>query len=143
MAYIKLTIDHELQDGEVLTFKSPCACNEVEGIKVHYVVLTETGTPSNASKAFTFRDAHGNNLTGIGNLFSRGACLSVTFDTVNNGAYVKNADTNAYLESKLVYLDGAKSNLQTQIDRTNARFIYSETQPSGSAGDIWLKPIVV
>lgn len=143
MAYIKLTIDHELQDGEVLTFKSPCACTEVEGIKVYYVVLTENGAVTNASKVFTFRDAHGNDLTGIGNLFDTGACLSVALDTVNNGAFVKNADTNAYLESKLVYLDGAKSNLQTQIDKTNSRFIYSETQPKGSAGDIWLKPIIV
>ena len=99
MAYIKLELDHPIVDGEVVTFKAPCDCTAVEGIKVYYIELTETSeTQLNAT--FTFKDAHGNTLTNIGNLFMSGAYIKAILDTTNNYAYIQNADTNAYLEQK-------------------------------------------
>ena len=75
-------------DGMTVVFKAPCGCSEVTGIRVG-------GTD------FTFRDTHGNDLTGIGNLFDRGALVKATLDTANQFAYIQNADTNGYLERQL------------------------------------------
>ncbi len=52
-----------------------------------------------ASKAFQFADAHGNNVGGL-NLFASNVVVKVILDTDNNLAFVQNADTNAYLESR-------------------------------------------
>jgi hypothetical protein len=52
------------------------------------------------SKEFVFKDAHGNVLTGLGNLFSTGAYVKAILDITNGYAYLQNADTNAYLEGK-------------------------------------------
>lgn len=100
MANIKITLDHDIVDGESVTFKAPCDNTEVTGIKVYYKVETEEGS-TDANKTFTFRDAHGSALTTIGNLFKEGAYVVVLLDTTNNYAFIQNADTNAYLESKL------------------------------------------
>lgn len=54
-----------------------------------------------SSQTFIFRDAHGNDLTGIGNLFSEGAYVKVILNTADGYAYIQNADTNAYLENKI------------------------------------------
>lgn len=101
MANIILTLDHTIQDGEDIKFKAPCACSEVSGITANYPVEGENGELSTATKTFTFRDTHGNDLTGLGNLFSAGAYVKVIVDTENNYAYLQNADTNKYLEGKL------------------------------------------
>ena len=98
MANIKITLDHEIVDGESVTFKAPCDCTEVTGIKVYYKTVTEDGT-EDANKTFTFRDAHCEALTGIGNLFKEGAYLTALLDTTNNYAFIQNADTNKYAES--------------------------------------------
>lgn len=100
MAYIKLTLDHPLVDGENVTFKAPCDCTEVTGLKVYYVTLTEDAE-TNQTKTFTFKDAHGNNLTNVGNLFTSGAYIKAILDTTSNVAYIQNADTNGYLENRL------------------------------------------
>lgn len=100
MAYIKLTLDHPIVDGESVTFKAPCDSTEVTGIKVYYVTLTET-TATELSKVFTFKDAHGNNLSSIGNLFVRGAYVKVILDATNSYAYIQNADTNGYIENTM------------------------------------------
>lgn len=101
MANIILTLDHTIQDGEDIKFKAPCACSEVEGITVNYPVESGDGTIGTETKTFTFRDTHGNDLTGLGNLFSEGAYVKVIVDTENGHAYLQNADTNGYLEEKL------------------------------------------
>ena len=101
MANIILTLDHTIQDGEDIKFKAPCACNEIEGITVNYPVESGDGTIGTETKTFTFRDSHGNDLTGLGNLFSEGAYVKVIVDTENGHAYLQNADTNGYLEEKL------------------------------------------
>ena len=87
MAYININTDYPIYDGIQITFKAPCDCDETEGLCVN-------------SRNFVFKDAHGVTLTGIGNLFSKGAYVKVILDAVNGYAYMQNADTNSYLESK-------------------------------------------
>lgn len=104
MAYIKLELDHPITNGESVTFIAPCDCSDVLGLKVYYNVVTEsTTTPT--SKIFDFKDAHGNNLATVGNLFTSGASVSVILNTIDGSAYIKNADTNGYLENKLATLE--------------------------------------
>lgn len=98
MANIKITLDHDIVDGESVTFKAPCDSTEVTGIKVYYKVETEEGS-TDADKTFTFRDAHCEALTNIDNLFKEGAYLTALLDTTNNYAFIQNADTNKYVES--------------------------------------------
>lgn len=96
MPNIKLTFDHPIKDGEKFVFRAPCDCSEVEGIKACYPV-----DGVDKFRIFTFRDAHGNDLTGLGDLFAEGVCVSGVLDTVNGWAFIQNADTNAYIEGKL------------------------------------------
>ena len=87
MAYIKINTQHQLYDGAPITFRAPCDCTAVEGVSVN-------------SKNFVFKDAHGEALTGIGNLFLKDAVVKVILDVTNGCAYIQNADTNSYLENK-------------------------------------------
>ena len=103
MAKIKVTIEGVLMDGHQVSFKAPCDCTAVDGLLVQYVENMEV-----KSKAFTLKDAHGNDLTGIGNLFAEGAIVKVLLDTVNSSAYIQNADTNAYLEGRFGDVDTIK-----------------------------------
>jgi hypothetical protein len=96
MANIKIIIDGPLMDGHKVTFKAPCACTEVEKLDVRYV---EDNTQK--SKLFTMKDTHGNDLTGIGNLFAKDAYVHVILDTVNGFAYLQNGDTNGYIEDRI------------------------------------------
>lgn len=96
MANIKIELNGPIFDGQPLSFKAPCNCTAVTGINV--VSLDGEKTVSNV---FTFTDAHGNTLTGIGNLFAAGAMVRVILDTSAKKAYIQNADTNAYLEAQL------------------------------------------
>ena len=95
MANVKVTVDYELINGAPLTFKAPCNASEVTGLTVYHPV-DGVSTPT----VFTFKDAHGNNVGDIDELFASGVYVKVLLDTVNNRAYVQNADTNAYLEDK-------------------------------------------
>lgn len=92
MANIRVDLEHEIIDGQPITFAAPCNCSAVTGLKVYH---------SGGSKVFTFKDAHGNALTGLGNLFSKGSYVKAILDTTNGFAYLQNADTNAYLEAQL------------------------------------------
>lgn len=92
MDNIKIKAPGPLYNGMAVLFKAPCACTAVGGLAVSY---------GNTEQLFTFKDAHGNTLTGIGNLFAEGAFVKALLDTVNGFAYLQNADTNAYLEAEL------------------------------------------
>lgn len=96
MADIRVDIDMVLTDGMDITFKAPCDCTAIEGIKVYYIKNEEL-----LNKRFVLKDAHGNDLTGIGNLFMEGAYVHTILDTLNGFAYIQNADTNGYLEERL------------------------------------------
>lgn len=99
MAKIKVVSDRPLIDGMVVAFRAPCDCSAVNGLTVSYL---------NASEDFTFRDAHGNILTGLGNLFSQDSLVKAVLDVTNKDAYFQNADTNAYLEAKFKDLENRK-----------------------------------
>ena len=100
MANIKVTLDYQINDGMSLTFKWPCDCTEVTGLKIYYPILTDD-TEASTYKLFTFKDAHGNDLASIGNLFTTGVYVKVILDTTNDYAYIQNADTNSYMENNL------------------------------------------
>lgn len=102
MANIKLTVDYPIYSGLALTFEAPCDCTAVTGVKVYYKNITDTAT-TDASQTFTFRDAHGLDVSRLGNLFTRGVIVKVVLDTQKGYAYVQNADTNAYLETKFAF----------------------------------------
>ena len=100
MANVKVDLGYEpIYDGMSLTFKAPCDCTDVSGL---VVLAWEAGENSSSytSYTFQFKDAHGNTLENINDLFSSGVYVKVILDTVNNFAYIQNADTNAYLEGE-------------------------------------------
>lgn len=96
MAKINLTLDHTIVNGETVTFEAPCDCSAVTGLKITYPVESGEETAE-----FCFRDAHNNDLTGLGNLFAEGAVVKAILRTGTGCAYIQNADTNGYLESRM------------------------------------------
>ena len=90
MANIKVEVSHGILDGQPVTFVAPCDCTKITGLKVYY---------PDGSKVFSFKDAHGNTLTGLGNLFAAGAYVKAILDVKNGFAYIQNADTNTYIEA--------------------------------------------
>lgn len=91
MAQIKIELSAPPADGMDIKFKAPCDCTAVTGILAVY---------PEGSQEFTFRDAHGNNLAGIGDLFSSGAYVKAILDINRGYAYIQNADNNGYLSKK-------------------------------------------
>ena len=123
MANIKIELDYPLEDGMSLTFKAPCDCTAVTGIKVYYPEITET-TSTTTSKTFSFRDAHLNALTSLGNLFAEGATVKVVLDTVNSYAFIQNADTNGYLEDYMLHVTGGyMSGDVTMVNNAKLQFL--------------------
>lgn len=107
MALIKIELDYPLEDGMSLTFKAPCDCTAITGVKVYYPQVTET-TRVTTSMTFSFKDTHLNTLNSLGNLFSQGSTVKIVVDTINQYAFIQNSDTNAYLENKFSEIDGGK-----------------------------------
>lgn len=102
MANIKVNLDYEIIDGADITFKAPCDCSEASGLIIYYPQISD-GKMTTVSKEFTFRDAHGNDLSGISELFKSGAYVKVILNMIKCYAYVQNADTNSYIESFKTY----------------------------------------
>ena len=92
MAKIKVTSKCALYDGMIMTFKAPCNCSAADGLNVYH---------QNVMQTFSFRDAHGNDVSNTENLFGLDAYVTVSLDTTNGYAYIQNADTNSYLESHI------------------------------------------
>lgn len=109
MAKVKVQLDGVLMDGQNVTFKAPCACTEIDGLTVSYVTR-ENSKYVEHSVDFTFRDAHNTDLTNLGNLFDAGAYVKVILDTNNKYAFIQNADTNGYLESKIPSIQFGNAN---------------------------------
>lgn len=97
MANVRVDLKYPIYDGMPVTFKAPCDCTAVTGIIVYYPSNDENASTV-VSKAFSFKDAHGTNLSGLGNLFAKDAYVSVILDVNTNSAYIQNANTNSYLE---------------------------------------------
>lgn len=108
MANIKIDVIGELVDGQNVTFQAPCDCTSVTGLKVYYIKSGEK-----VSKVFTMKDAHGNSLANLNNLFAEGAYVHAILDINNNYAYMQNVDTNGYLESRLNPVDNLTSTSTT------------------------------
>lgn len=98
MATIKVSLNHPIWDGEEITFKASCNSEAAEGLEITYP-LNEDGTLE--TKTYSFRDAHGNNLSNTANVFVSGSYVQVIVDKAKAFAYIQNADTNGYLEEKL------------------------------------------
>jgi hypothetical protein len=95
MANIKVKIDYPIGDGAKLKFRTPCESTSVEGLVVTYPIKDGVGY---AVKNFTFVDAHGSELSGVGNVFTSDVMIEVLLDVTHGKAYIKNADTNSYIE---------------------------------------------
>lgn len=100
MPNIRVDTTYTVIDGSEVVFTAPCNCSEIDGLKVYY---------PEGSKEFTFKDAHSNALTGIGEAFAKGALVKVILDVTNSFAYIQNADTNSYIET-------TKADIQTQLN---------------------------
>lgn len=92
MANIKVRVEYPIKDGVTFTFHAPCNCSDVDGITVQH--------PDGETR-FAFKDTHGNDLTGLNNLFTTGSLVTVVLDVTNNAAFLQNADTNGYLENQI------------------------------------------
>ena len=88
---IIVDLDYQIQDGSDVVFRSPVDCSQVTGLLVNH-----TG----GSQEFMFSDAHGNNVGDIDHLFAENVAVKVILDVTTGMAFVQNADTNAYLESR-------------------------------------------
>ena len=113
MANLKIIIDGPLMDGHRVTFKAPCACTGIDKLDVRYI-----DDDAQKSKLFTLKDSHGNDLTGIGNLFDEGAYVHVILSVTNNAAYIQNGDTNGYLEGKFAGMVKSLSDLGVTASAT-------------------------
>lgn len=104
MASVEITVNGALMDGHKITFEAPCDCVSVENLRVRHI---KNGTQQ--VSVFTMKDSHGNELTGLGNLFSKGAYVNVVLDINRGFAYLQNAATNKYLEQKTTPVDNFES----------------------------------
>ena len=96
MANIKVGVNYMVADGSEIVFHAPCDCSEVTGLKVDCIDIKG----NQVSKEFAFKDAHGNNLGDVDNLFTAGVYVKVILNVTEGIAYIQNADTNKYLEGK-------------------------------------------
>ena len=115
MAKIRIDLNEPFLDGMDIKFKAPCNCTAVDGMIVYYELPDESGV---GSQTFTFRDTHGNNLAGLGNLFTEGALVKVIVDRTTSYAYIQNAATNGYLEDKIANA-GSKVTLSSSVSSTS------------------------
>ena len=115
MAKIRIDLNEPFLDGMDIKFKAPCDCTAVDGMTVYYPLDDDSGT---GNQSFVFKDAHGNTLTGLGNLFAKNAVVKVIVDRTTGSAYIQNAATNAYLEDKIANA-GSKVTLSSSVTSTS------------------------
>lgn len=112
MANINVVVDKPIADGYKLKFRTPCDSTTIEGLEVKYPAKNGVGT---LIKKFVFKDAHGTELSGFGNLFVSGVMIEVLLDVTHSVAYIQNADTNSYVES-------VKSDIQ-RLEESQKQFL--------------------
>ena len=92
---IRVDLTTPIKDGTEVVFRSPVDCSQITGLIVY---VTENGNTT--SQEFALADAHGNNVGDIDHLFAENVVVKVILDVTTGMAFVQNADTNAYLESR-------------------------------------------
>ena len=92
---IRVDLTTPIKDGTEVVFRSPVDCSQITGLIVY---VTENGNTT--SQEFALADAHGNNVGDIDHLFAENVVVKVILDVAHSMAFVQNADTNAYLESR-------------------------------------------
>ena len=95
MAKIRVDIDYPVYSGASVTFNAPCDCTAADGLIVYHPEGNQT---------FVFCDAHGEDLSGIGDVFAEGASVKVILDVANSKAFVQNGDNNTHLANILAGL---------------------------------------
>lgn len=114
MANIRIDLGYPIINGSEAIFIAPCDCSDIEGLAIYHPETNHVNAPKIATK-FIFKDAHGNDLSDMDNLFKSGAYVKVLLNVTAGHAYIQNADTNKYLESKFVaanrYADQAIANV--------------------------------
>lgn len=151
MAKVKITLNYQIEDGTNLSFRAPCNCTAVDGLTVTYPRVTEN-TAVQTTQNFSFKDAHGGVLTGLGNVFSTGALVKVLLDVTTGSAYIQNAGTNSYLENALAtkaplehtqdVSHGGTGATTKKVAKQNLGIYFSNVWPTEwEDGDIWLKPL--
>lgn len=95
MANVVVSVEKPISDGNKLKFRTPCDSTTIECLEVKYPAKNGVGT---LIKKFVFKDAHGTELSGVGNLFVSGVMIEVLLDVTHSVAYIQNADTNSYIE---------------------------------------------
>lgn len=115
MSYIKVTLDHPIEDGERLTFKAPINSTAATGIKVYYPVNNGEAAWTMTSAVFTIIDACGTSLQETASIFTAGAYVSVLLDTTNMKAYMLNNNIHiAAYDTAIAALQTAVANLQSK-----------------------------
>lgn len=97
---VRVDLDVPIQDGTEVVFRAPCDYAEVTGLTVYYPVGDAI-----ESKTFAFADANVNDLASLDVLFAKDAVVKVILDLNASLAFVQNADTNMYLESRIDGVD--------------------------------------
>ena len=97
MANIKINLDHIIHNGSEAVFIAPCDCSEITGIIITH--LDNNGGMT--SDEFRFKDAHGHDLSELDNLFTKGVYVKIILNVTDKLAYIQNADTNSYIESRI------------------------------------------
>lgn len=103
MSNIRVDVNFRLFDGAQVSFKSPANFADITGLRVYYPESAQV----TASKDFIFADAHGVDVSNLDELFGEGAIVKVLLDTTNSRAFVQNADTNSYLESRFSSIENS------------------------------------
>lgn len=104
MANILIDLARPIEDGVMVTFRAPCACNEVDGIRITYPVIQENEITT-GTKDFTFSDSYGNILTGLGGLFAEGVLVQALLDVTKGTASILNAAPGLILQEGVHYGD--------------------------------------
>ena len=141
---VRVDLQEPIRDGMEVVFKSPCDASNVTGLNVYYPV---DGVLE--SQNFTFADANTNDLGHFDALFAKDAVVKVILDLDTNMAFVQNADTNAYLESRFADLEsmigsgggGGGGVPSSHIkDKNNPHKVYAEqigAAPANQVGDMY------
>ena len=112
---VRVDLDSPIRDGVEVVFKSPCDASEVTGLNIYYPV---DGVLE--SQNFAFADANATDVGHIDALFAKDAVVKVILDLDTNMAFVQNADTNAYLESRFADIEESIGNIDAAFDELHA-----------------------